>query len=69
MPKKTPKHVIARARLAEARLIVATQNALVKRLRSWGEPTLEAEIMLQTFVSALKHLEAYELRLLEEDPR
>ena len=66
MPRKTPKHVIARAQLAEARLIVATQDALVRRLRSLGEPTFEAEIMLQIYFSALRHLEAYELRPAEE---
>jgi hypothetical protein len=66
MPKKTPKHVLARARLAEARLILATQDALVRRLRSLGEPTLEAEEALQSYTSALRHLEAHELKLREE---
>ena len=57
MPRKSPKLVEVRARVAEARRIVDVQSGLVERLRAMAEPTLEAQ-------DALNHQrpEAYELK-------
>jgi predicted RNA-binding Zn-ribbon protein involved in translation (DUF1610 family) len=43
MPRKRPKLIEVRARVAEARRIVDIQYGLVERLRAMGKPTLEAE--------------------------
>jgi hypothetical protein len=66
MPRKSPKLVEVRARVAEARRIVDVQSGMVERLRAMGEPTLEAQDALNTYTSGLKHLEAYELKLRED---
>jgi hypothetical protein len=65
MPRKRPKQVLAAQRVAEARRIVVEQQALIERLKAEGRPTLEAERSLQSYESALKHLEAHERSLRE----
>ena len=66
MPRKPPKRMEVKARVAEAQRIVEGQHGLVERLRAMGKPTLEARETLNTYASGLKHLEAYELKLREE---
>jgi DNA-directed RNA polymerase subunit RPC12/RpoP len=66
MPRKTPKLMEVRARIAEARRIVDVQIGLVARLRAMGKPTLEAEDLLNTYTSGLAHLQAYARTLREE---
>lgn len=58
--------VVASARVAEARRIVAGQRLLVETLKAAGEPSQEAEMSLELYVSALKVLEGHEHRLREE---
>ncbi len=66
MPRKKPKVILAAHRAAEARQIVADQYELIVRLKASGYPTLDAERALETYVSALKHLEGYEHKLRTE---
>jgi hypothetical protein len=66
MPRKSPKLVEVRARIAEARRIVDVQIGLVARLRASGKSTIEAEDLLNTYISGLAHLEAYGQKLREE---
>jgi hypothetical protein len=60
MPKKSPKLIATAIRTMEARRIVAEQQMLIVRLQNAGEPTLEAEKALQTYESAVRHLEEHE---------
>jgi hypothetical protein len=48
-----------------ARRIVSAQRKLIRRLNAAGEPTLDAEQMLGTFVSALQRLEDHKRRIAE----
>jgi hypothetical protein len=57
MPKKKPTVVPAAQRADEARRIVARQRDLVVTLKALGRPADDAERVLKTYVSALKHLE------------
>jgi hypothetical protein len=66
MPKKRPKLAAIAGQLANARRIVAEQQALVANLSARGQPTLEAEGTLRTYLSALAHLEAHERKIREE---
>jgi hypothetical protein len=66
MPRKRAKLVVTAHRTAEARRIVGDQHKLIERLKALGHPTLDAERALQTYVSALKHLEDHERRLGKE---
>jgi hypothetical protein len=66
MPKKRPKLVAIAEQLATARHIVAEQQALVAKLRTYAQPMLEAEGTLRTYLSALAHLEAHECKMNEE---
>jgi hypothetical protein len=63
MPRKNAKLIVAAHRAAEARKIVAGQSELIMRLKASGQPTLDAERALQTYVSALKHLEDHERKV------
>lgn len=60
MPRKNTKLGVAERRTAEARQIVARQQELIAKLKALGQPTVEAELTLQTYVSALKLIEAHE---------
>jgi protein-disulfide isomerase-like protein with CxxC motif len=51
---------------AEARQIIADQYKLIVRLKSSGQPTLNAERALKTYVSAHNHLEDHERRVRTE---
>ena len=54
------KLVVAEGRTAEARRIVAQQSELVEKLKAAGQPWLDAERTLLTYISALKHLKTHE---------
>jgi len=60
MPKRDTKLVVAEGRTAEARQIVARQSELIAELKASEQPTIDAERTLVTYISVLKHLEAYE---------
>ena len=66
MPRRSPELILAAARAAEARRIVARQGQLIEGLKASGKPTREAEQALQLFVSALKVLEGHEHKLRDE---
>ncbi len=65
MPRQDPKLIVAAARAAEARRIVAGQRLLIETLKASRQPTEEAEVALQLYVSALKVLEGHEQGLRE----
>jgi hypothetical protein len=67
MPRKKVKLVVAAHRVAEARRIVDEQNTLIAKLQAAGQPTVEAQRALQSYVSALKHLEEHERMLRQEN--
>jgi hypothetical protein len=58
-----PKLVVAAARAAEARRIVAGQRLLIETLKASGRPTKEAEVALRLYVSALEVLEQHDRKL------
>jgi len=60
MPRKNTKLSVAERRTAEARQIVAQQQELVARLKALGQPSFDAELTLQTYISALKLIEVHE---------
>jgi hypothetical protein len=66
MPRKLPKLVELTERVGDAQRIVDIQHGLVARLRAMGKPTLEAEDTLNTYMSWLRRLEAYERELRED---
>ena len=66
MPRKQPKLILAAFRLAEARRIVANQRGLIAILQAKGELTLEAEGMLEVYLSSLKLLEDHEWKMRQE---
>lgn len=66
MPKKTPKLVALTDHIAVARRIIDEQQALLEKLRSSGQPTREAEAVLRTYASSLKHLLAHERKMKED---
>ena len=57
MPRKRPELVLLMQRIAVARKIVADQQTLVAALKTSGQPALEAENALLTYLSSLRHLE------------
>jgi hypothetical protein len=61
-----PKLVVAALRSAQARRVVANQRDLIARLKAAGHPTSEAEQLLQTYLSMLKHLEAHQQKLRDQ---
>ncbi len=67
MPRKKPKLIVAAHRAAEARRIVADLRELIVTLKASGQPALNAERSLQSYASALKHLEDHERRVRKED--
>ncbi len=58
--KARTKLVVVKARTAEARRLVTRQQDLIATLKLSKQPTVDAEGTLQTYISALKHLEAHE---------
>ena len=60
MSKGDTKLVVAEGRTAEAKQIISRQSELVAKLKASGEPSLDAERTLLTYISALKHLQAHE---------
>jgi hypothetical protein len=66
MPRKRFELIVAAQRLVKARRIVADQNELIARRKALGQPTLDAERALETYRSALKHLEDHESRVRNE---
>ncbi len=63
MPRKQPKLILAAYRAAEARRIVANQRGLIAVLQAKGEPTREAEGLLEVYLSSLKLLEDHEWKM------
>jgi hypothetical protein len=62
MPRKQPKLILAAYRAAEARWIVANQRGLIAMLKAKGE-SLDAEGMLEVYLSSLKLLEDHEWKI------
>ncbi len=60
MSKGDTKLIVAESRTAEARQIVTRQSELIAKLKASGQPSLDAEQTLLTYISAPKHLEAHE---------
>jgi hypothetical protein len=52
--------VAATKRVSVARRLIVDQQDLIARLRALKQPTTDAEAMLQTYRSALRHLEDHE---------
>jgi hypothetical protein len=63
MPRKHDTLVVASQRTAEARRVVANQEALIANLRMAKRPTEKAEAALFTYLSALRHLEDHERKI------
>ena len=63
MPKKSSKLIVLAQHIACARRIVADQRALLAKLQTTGQPMTEAEGTLQTYRSALHHLESHERKM------
>lgn len=63
MPRKNVKLILAAHRAAEAARIVAKQQDIIATLKALGQPTAEAERALQTYLSALAHLESHLVRI------
>jgi hypothetical protein len=66
MPRKQPKLILAAHRAAGARRIVANQRGLIAMLQAKGESTLDAEGMLEVYLSSLKLLEDHEWKIRQE---
>jgi hypothetical protein len=66
MPRKQPKLILAAHRVAEARRIVANQRGLIAMLKAKGGSTLDAEGMLEVYLSSLKLLEDHEWKIRQE---
>jgi hypothetical protein len=66
MPRKHAKLTLAAGRIAEARRIVASQRDLIATLQALGRPTIDAERLLQSYLSALEHLEGHERKIRAE---
>lgn len=66
MPRKQPKLILAAHRAAEARRIFADQRGLIAMLEAKGESSLDAEGMLEVYLSSLKLLEDHEWKLRQE---
>lgn len=66
MPRKKVKLIVAAQRAAEARRIVEYQRALIATLKAKGESTLDAEGMLEVYLSSLKLLEDHEWKIRQE---
>ena len=55
MPRKQPKLILAAYRAAEARRIVAHQRGLIAMLQAKGESSLDAEGMLEVYLTRISH--------------
>ena len=66
MPRKHGTLVVASQRVAEARRVVANQEALIANLRVAKRPTEDAVAVLVTYLSALRHLEDHERKIKDE---
>ena len=66
MPRKQPKLILAAYRAAEARRIVAYQRGLIAMLQAKGELSLDAEGMLDVYLSSLNLLEDHEWKIRQE---
>jgi len=56
MVRRRPIAIVAAARVVFARRIVADQQQTIEKLKVLGQPTLDAQNALQTYVSLLEHL-------------
>ena len=66
MPRRSRELILAASRAAEAKRVVAGQQLLVETLKASGKPSLEAEDVLRTYVSALEVLEGHRRKILDE---
>ena len=66
MPRKHATLVAAAKRIAVARRLIVDQQDLIARLRASKQPTADAEAMLQTYRSALRHLEDHEDKIKQD---
>ena len=66
MPRKHATLVAAAKRVAVARRLVVDQQDLIVRLRALKQPTTDAEAMLQTYLSALRHPEDHEHKIKQD---
>jgi hypothetical protein len=66
MPRKHAILVAAAKRVTVARRLIADQQDLIARLRALKKPTADAEAMLQTYRSALRHLEDHEDKIKQD---
>jgi hypothetical protein len=66
MPKKASKLAVLAERIAVARRIIEEHRTVLEKLRVSGEPTLEAEGALRTYVSSLMHLLVHEDKMKNE---
>jgi len=65
-PNRLATLVAAAKRVALARRLVVDQQDLIVRLRALKQPTMDAEAMLQTYLSALRHLEDHEHKIKQD---
>jgi hypothetical protein len=63
MPRKHARLALAAARVAEAQRLVTNQRDLIVSLQALRRPTIDAERLLQTYLSALEHLEGHERKI------
>jgi hypothetical protein len=64
-PRKHATLIAAAERVADARRLVAGQEVLIANLRVATRPTADAEAALNTYLSALRHLEDNERKIKE----
>ena len=63
MPRKHATLIAIGERVAEARRLVARQEALIANLKIAKRPTADAEASLFTYLSALRHLEDHDRKI------
>jgi hypothetical protein len=66
MPRKEAKLIVAAQHAAQARRIVANQRVLIATLKAKGEPTVDAEGVLEVYLSSHKLLEDHEWEIRKE---
>jgi len=66
MPRKEAKLIVAAQHPAQARRIVANQRVLIATLKAKGEPTVDAEGVLEVYLSSHKLLEDHEWEIRKE---
>jgi hypothetical protein len=57
MPRRRLELVVLSQRIAAAQRIIADQQVLIAKLKAAGQPSIEAESALRSYLSSLRHLE------------